>query len=105
MPARITLPFSAVVFMVTGRVLGFKHLQLQRHRKPILGPPIADPNQRLAAFQHRPAGQGLQAIEIGEPRSVGIQRPVAPEHLDPFAQAASATRDCGLMPVPMALAT
>ena len=68
------------------QVLRFEYLQLQRHRQPVFWAPIADPHQCLAALQHGPAGQGLQAIEISEPRSVGIQRPVAPEHLDPFAQ-------------------
>jgi hypothetical protein len=86
-------------------MLGLQHLQLQRHGQPILGTAVADPHQRLATFQHGPAGERLQTIEVGQARRIGIQCPVAPQAWMRSRMSASATRDCGLMPVPMALAT
>ena len=68
-----------------GQMLGFEYLQLQRHRQPILGSAVANADQCLAAFEHGAAGERLQPVEIGQPGRIGIQRPVAPQRLDPFA--------------------
>ena len=67
------------------QVLGFQHLNLQGHRQSILRPAIAQAHQRFAAFEHRPASQRLQSVEIRESRGIGVDRPVAPERLNGFA--------------------
>jgi hypothetical protein len=86
MPARTTLPFSATVLSVHRQMLGFQHLQLQRHHQPVLDAAVAQADQRFAAFEHRPAGERLQAVEIGESRGVGFFGPVPEERLQPLAQ-------------------
>jgi hypothetical protein len=105
MPARTTLPEADRVHRHR-QVLGLQHLDLQRHRQPILRTAGAQPHQAFAAFEHGAAGQCLQAVEIGQAGGIGFLAPVPPQRLDALAQCAgSASIDCGLMPVPMALAT
>ena len=67
------------------QMLGFEHLKLQRHRQSIFGSAIAKPDQRFAAFEHRPTGQRLQSIEVGEPCGIGVDSPITPQCLNGFA--------------------
>ena len=50
------------------QMLGLQHLNLERHRQPVLETPPAQSHNRLASLQHGPAGKRLQPVEIGEPR-------------------------------------
>lgn len=67
------------------QVLGLEHLQLQTHRQTVLGTAPAQAHQRLAAFQHRAAGERLQAVEVGESCGVGLLHPVPPQRVDGLA--------------------
>ena len=53
-------------------MLGFQHLHLQRHRQTIFRTAVAQPDQRLAAFEHGPAGQRLQPVEVGQASGIGL---------------------------------
>ena len=64
------------------QVLGLQQLDLQGHRQPVLGPARPQPDQALAAFEHGPARQGLQPVEVGQPRGIGLLAPVPPQGLD-----------------------
>ena len=50
------------------QMLSLQHLNLERHRQPVLGTPPAQPHDRFPALQHGPAGKRLQPVEIGESR-------------------------------------
>jgi len=67
------------------QVLGFEQLQLQTDRQPIFRPPVAQPHQALAAFEHRPARERLQAVQIRQARRVRLLAPVAPQRLHRLA--------------------
>ena len=65
-------------------MFGLQHLNLQGHRQAVRRPAIAQTQQGFTAFEHRPAGQRLQAVEVGEPGTVRVNRPVTPQRLDAF---------------------
>ncbi len=54
-------------------MIRLQQLQLQRHRQTVLEPPLADPDQALAALRHGADDERLQAVEVGE--AVGVARP------------------------------
>ena len=87
-------------------VVRLQHLQLQRHRQPVLDPPFAQPHQHLAALDEAPDDQRLQPGEVGEPVGVGGGREVEPEPVGLRGQiSASAARARGISPVPIMLLT
>ena len=67
------------------QVLGLQDLDLQGNAQTVFGPAITQPNQGFTAFEHRPTGHGLQAIEVRQPGCIGFNRPVAPQGLHGFA--------------------
>lgn len=67
-------------------MLGFQHLQLERHRQAVLDAAVAQTDERFAAFEHRSAGERLQAVEVGESGGIGFLGPVPEERLQPLAQ-------------------
>jgi hypothetical protein len=68
------------------QVFRLQHLDLQRHREPVLGTAIAQPDQRLTALDHRPGGQRLQPVEIRASGRIGLPAPVRPEVVNGLAQ-------------------
>ena len=66
---------------VDRQVLRLQQLELQGHGQSVFRTARAQPDQAFTAFEHRTAGQGLQAVEVGQPRRVGFLRPVAPQRL------------------------
>ena len=87
-------------------VVGLQHLQLQRHRQPVLDAPFAQPHQHLAALDEAAHDQRLQAGEVGEPVGVGGRGEVEPEPVRLRWQiSASAARARGISPVPTMLLT
>ena len=63
-------------------MLDLQELELQRHREPVLGPACPEPHEALAALQHGPAGERLEAVKIGDAVSVGLLAPIPPERMD-----------------------
>ena len=59
-----------------------EHLQLQRHREPVLRAAWAEAKEHLARDEHLAGGAALQAIKVRETFSVGFVGPVEPELLD-----------------------
>ena len=66
----------------TAQLLGFEHLQLQWHAQPVLRSTRAQPHDALSALDRCPADQGLQAVEIGQPRSIRLVGPAKPQLLE-----------------------
>jgi hypothetical protein len=52
-------------------VIGFQHLQLQRHGQAVLDPALAEADQHLAALDEASGYQRLQPGEVGEAVGVG----------------------------------
>ena len=64
------------------QVLGGQHLQLQRHREPIVRPARPEPEEALAGLEHGPRRHGLEAVEVGQAIGIGLVGPGEPEALD-----------------------
>ena len=64
------------------QVLGGQHLQLQRHREPIVGSARPEPEEALAGLEHGARSHGLETVEVGEAIGIGLVGPGEPEALD-----------------------
>ena len=64
------------------QVLGGQHLQLQRHREPVLRASRPEPEEALAGLEHGARGHGLEAVEVGQAIGIGLVGPGEPEALD-----------------------
>ena len=84
------------------QVLGGEHLQLQRHREPVVRSPGPEPKEALAGLEHRSRRHGLEAVEVGQAIGIGLVGPGEPQALDPVLERAVSTRLDGLMPQPTA---
>jgi hypothetical protein len=54
-------------------------------RRAVVGFREAQPREALAAFDHRPQRERLEAVEVGEARGVGAVGPAVPERVQPIA--------------------
>ncbi len=60
------------------QVLGFEQLQLEWHQQPVLGKARPQPDGALARLHHGAARDGLQSVEVRQPRRtrlVGLPQP------------------------------
>ena len=64
------------------QVLGGQHLQLERHREPIVRAARAEPEEALARLEHGTRRHGLEAVEVGQAIGIGLVGPGEPEALD-----------------------
>ena len=64
------------------QVLGGQHLQLQRHREPVVRPARPEPEEALAGLEHGARRHGLEAVEVGQAIGIGLVGPGEPEALD-----------------------
>ena len=64
------------------QVLGGEHLQLQRHREPVVRSARPEPEEALAGLEHGARGHGLEAVEVGQAIGIGLVGPGEPEALD-----------------------
>ena len=88
MPKMISLPFGSVSHFAERQVLGGQHLQLQRHREPVLRPSRAEPEEALAGLEHGARRHRLQAVEVGQAIGIGLVGPGEPQALDPVLERA-----------------
>ena len=86
MPKMISLPLGTVSVFASGRCSDGEHLQLQRHRQPILRPTRPEPQEALAGLEHGARGHRLEAVEVGQAIGIGLVGPGEPEALDPILE-------------------
>ena len=67
-------------------VLGLQELDLKRHRETVLGPAHPQAHETFAALQHGPAGERLEAVEVGDAVGVGFLAPIPPQRMHGFAE-------------------
>ena len=81
-PASDLVPASIDAAVMLRQHLGFEKLKLQRHRQPVIGAAITDPDEYLAGLEDRPGDRGLQPVEVADTVSIGFVRPGQPCRLD-----------------------
>jgi hypothetical protein len=104
-PARTTLPEGRSRFSVCGKCSGSSTCICRGTSNPSSGRRCPQSNQAFAAFEHGPTSQGLQTIQVGQSRRIGFFSPIPPEAGSAHETLLVLAMDCGLMPVPTALAT
>jgi hypothetical protein len=82
MPKMISLPSGRVFAFAERQVLRGEHLQLERHREPIVRTARAEPEEAFAGLEHGARGPGLETVEVGEAIGIGLVGPGEPEALD-----------------------
>jgi hypothetical protein len=76
------MPVGQRLALPEREMLGGEHLQLQRHREPVVRATRSEAEEAFPRLEHRPCGHGLETVEVGQAVGIGLVGPGEPETLD-----------------------